>query len=180
LWNRALKASPSALFSGIVVMSIISLGAAVCVPDWFYPTSAGDIGDIRIEDIDAGTKRIIYTPSSSGVLGWAGIYWLYPADNLGSNSGLDLSGARDLKFSAKGEREALAEFIVGGVRGTYSDSIQPTLLRQEGLAGEYSDFSIDLQGQDLSSVIRGFGVIVSRDQNQGGCTIYLRNICYSD
>lgn len=161
----------------------------VNVSDVFYPTGwAGDLGNITLDTASRDDPhseptciRITYSAALPGDEGWAGIYWQYPENNWGNNpNGRDLTGRTRLAFWAKGERGGeIAEFKVGGIIGSYPDSIQPAV--STGiivLSHEWIRYEIDLTGQNLSHVIGGFFWITRRNQNPAGCTIYLDDIQY--
>lgn len=165
------------LFCGFILAAAVSLGTAIIIPDWFSIARKGDINDVTIENVENSIK-ITYQPSQGGS-GWVGIYWLYPAGNWGNNPGLDLKDAKSLKFSVRSQGDSKAEFIIGGIKGTYSDSIQPLMSTgRVKLSPKLDNYSISLDGKDLSSVIRGFGVVISKENNPNGCTIYLKDMKY--
>jgi len=111
---------------------------------------------------------------------WAGIYWQNPANNWGSSdAGYDLSKATKLTFWARGEKggERIEEFKVGGIMGEFSDSdavnIGPVILTKE-----WTQYTIDLKGKDMSYIIGGFCWSTNVDVNPEGVTFYLDEIKY--
>jgi hypothetical protein len=113
---------------------------------------------------------------------WAGVYWLNPADNWGDRKGgYNLTGAKKLVFWARGETggEQVAEFKMGGIGQArdFPDSdtagIGPVLLSRE-----WRQYSIDLQGKDLSYISGGFAWVASVRDNPQSCTFYLDDIHY--
>lgn len=112
---------------------------------------------------------------------WAGIYWLpaaTPGDNWGKiDAGYDLSKATKLTFWARGVKggERIETFKVGGVTGEYSDSdsaeIGPVVLNKE-----WTQYTIDLKGKDMSYIIGGFCWATNIDVNTEGATFYLDEI----
>ena len=153
----------------------------------FYPSGwMGDTGDITFNDACTDNPHssdtcISITYSPKGSQGWAGIYWLYPDLNWGNSpDARDLTGVTKCEFWARGETGGeMAEYKVGGVSGTYKDSIQPAV--SSGvivLSDEWEKYTIDLAGKDLSHVIGGFCWVTNKNQNPGGCTIYLDDITY--
>ena len=159
------------------------------IGDNFFPSGwMGDWGDITFEGNwteNTHSKptciKIDYSASKSQGEGWVGIYWQYPANNWGDNpNGIDLTGATKLTFWAKGEKGGeKAEFKVGGITGTYPDSIQPSISTDIiVLSNEWNQFTIDLTGKDLSHVIGGFFWTTGKSQNPSGSTIYLEDIIY--
>jgi len=111
---------------------------------------------------------------------WAGIYWQHPANNWGSiDAGFDLSKATKLTFWARGLKggERIEEFKVGGIMGEYSDSdsasIGPVILNKE-----WTQYTIDLKGKDMSYIIGGLAWATNIDNNPEGATFYLDEIKY--
>ena len=111
---------------------------------------------------------------------WAGIYWLNPANNWGSQKGgFNLTGVQKLTFWAKGENgdERIEEFKVGGIMGEYPDSdtavIGPVILTKE-----WKEYTIDLRGKDLSYMSGGFAWATNVDVNPEKCVFYLDDIQY--
>jgi hypothetical protein len=113
--------------------------------------------------------------------GWAGAYWLSPANNWGDiKGGYNLTGAKTLVFWARGEKGGeVVTFKMGGVGmghsypdsdGASSDPIT--------LTKEWKEYSIDLSGKDLSHIIGGFAWVGTAKENQSNITFYLRNIYY--
>jgi len=114
--------------------------------------------------------------------GWAGVYWLNPADNWGDRKGgFNLTGAKKLVFWARGDKggETIAEFKIGGVgiSRDFPDSdtvgIGPVILSKT-----WKEYSIDLRGRDLSYVSGGFAWVANVENNPESCTFYIDNIYY--
>jgi hypothetical protein len=158
-------------------------------PDNHYISSGwmGDFGDIKLNDRfmenpHGGTTciKIEYTPTRSQGAGWIGMYWQNPANNWATKKeGFDLTGAKKLKFWARGEKgnEIISEFKVGGITGEFPDSdsagIGPVMLSKE-----WKEYEIDLAGKDLSHIIGGFCLSANSDDNPDGFIIYLDDIRY--
>ena len=158
-------------------------------PDNHYIPSGwmGDYGDIRIDDKclikpHSGSTCFKVEYNGKGAQGarWAGIYWQNPPNNWGTRpGGYDLTGAKKLTFWARGEKggERIEEFKVGGITGEYADSdaagIGPVVLTTE-----WQQFTIDLEGKDLSSISGGFCWSTNVDVNPQGATFYLDDIRY--
>jgi hypothetical protein len=147
----------------------------------------GDYGDMKF---DAASKedpylgdsciKISYSGQVTNGARWAGFYWQNPANNWGSmDGGYDLSKATKLTFWARGAKggERIEEFKIGGLMGEYSDSdavsIGPVILNKE-----WTQYTIDLKGKDLSYIIGGFCWSTNVDVNPEGCTFYLDEIKY--
>jgi hypothetical protein len=103
--------------------------------------------------------KITYNIST---IGWAGIYWLSKDNpcNWGEVKGFDLSkkGFTKITFWAKGlNGSESVQFKSGGVKDkTYKDSFDTEPKLGVNLSKDWQKFTIDLKGQDLSSVIGGF------------------------
>jgi hypothetical protein len=154
----------------------------------FIPSGwMGDWGDIKY---DNGSKedpylgdtciKIIYNGKAAQGARWAGIFWQNPANNWGSSDGgFDLSKTTKLTFWARGEKggERIEEFKVGGIMGEFSDSdsssIGPVILNKE-----WTQYTIDLKGKDMSYVIGGFCWSTNIDNNPEGANFYLDEIKY--
>lgn len=122
--------------------------------------------------------RISYDPSRGINQGWSGIYWQYPLNNWGNYPGYKLKdGASALNFWARGENGGeKAEFKVGGINDDklpFHDSFGPKSTGVIELTKEWKQHSINLKGQDLSSLIGGFCWVTNTHQN---CTIYMDDI----
>ena len=152
----------------------------------------GDRGDISFnanctKNPHSGTTciEIIYSAERSLGYDWASIYWQYPKGNWGDKGeGYDLSGASKLSFWARGEQGGeKAEFKVGGINRSsyhkpnrpYQDSFGP-ITRTVALTQEWREYTIDLNGEDLTNVIGGFCWATNFESNLRGCTIYLDDI----
>jgi hypothetical protein len=158
------------------------------VNNHFIPSGwMGDFGDIKYdgaskEDPYLGDTciKIVYSGKASNGARWAGIYWQSPANNWGTvDKGFDLSKATKVTFWAKGAKggERIEEFKLGGIMGEFSDSdaagIGPVILNKE-----WTQYTIDLKGKDLSYIIGGFCWATNVDVNPDGATFYLDEIKY--
>lgn len=147
----------------------------------------GDYSDLKINE---GCKesvhsrknciKITYTATAGQGASWAGIHWQNPPNNWGEKKGgFDLTGAKKLSFWACGEKgtEVIAEFKMGGITGTYSDSDSGSL-GPVTLTNQWQEYFIDLTGMDLSYISGGFCFIIKRTDNPDGCVFYLDDIKY--
>ena len=133
--------------------------------------------------------RIAYTQE---VVGWAGAYWVHPAENSGDRpGGFDLRGADRLVFWARSDTPgAQVTFLVGGVgysvdwQGqsicsaplySYPDSVCPKIQQQETLSAVWTRYVVNLNQnpRNLSSVVGGFGWMA-----ESPVTFYLDDIVY--
>ncbi|MDI6758642.1 MAG: hypothetical protein QMD94_03090 [Candidatus Omnitrophota bacterium] len=147
----------------------------------------GDYSDLKFDGASKDDPylgdtciKIIYNNNSSQGSRWAGMYWQEPANNWGNiDAGYDLSKAAKLTFFARGEKggERIEEFKVGGIMGEYCDSdssnIGPVILNKE-----WTQYSIDLKGKDMSYIIGGFCWAANLDNNPQGVVFYLDEIRY--
>jgi hypothetical protein len=156
------------------------------VKNHFIPSGwMGDYGDIEydggcIENPYSGSTCIKVTYCACAYQGarWAGAYWQNPTNNWGDiDAGYDLSNATKLTFLARGAQggERIEEFKVGGISGPHADSdnpgISPVVLNKE-----WTQYSIDLKGRDMSYIIGGFCWVAKVDENPKGATFYLDEI----
>jgi len=154
----------------------------------FIPSGwMGDYGDIKYdgaskEDPYLGNSciKIAYSGKATQGARWAGMYWQNPANNWGTvDTGFDLSRAAKLTFWARGAKggERIEEFKIGGIMGEFSDSdtsaIGPVILNKE-----WTQYTIDLKGKDISYIIGGFCWATNIDVNPEGATFYLDEIKY--
>ena len=161
-------------------------GAAV--DNHYLPSGwMGDYNDLKVNEKyttnphSGGTcVQVIYGPKASQGARWAGIYWQNPPNNWGTRpGGYDLTGARKVTFWARGEKggERIEEFKIGGITGEYADSdvasVGPVVLTKD-----WQQFTIDLEGKDLSSISGGFCWASNLEVNPQGATFYLDDIKY--
>jgi hypothetical protein len=128
--------------------------------------------------------KITYTPGPDG---WAGIYWLNKPDNWGQKPGENFQriGYKKLTFWARGENGGeVVEFKAGGIdarkRGDeyiYIDSFEVSPGKFV-LDNDWKQYTLDLEGKDLSSVIGGFCWVANRAANSKGLTFYIDDIYY--
>jgi hypothetical protein len=152
--------------------------------NYFVPEGyMGDISDIKLDDnykLDPERPNVIqiaYKPH--GAQQWVGVYWWAPGTDWGNkNGGFDISCATRLTFWARGEKGGeKAEFKVGGIKGTYSDSLQPALSSGPiTLTDKWVQYTIDLTGQDLSHIMGGFVWVTNKPANPNGAIIYVDDI----
>jgi hypothetical protein len=154
----------------------------------FIPSGyMGDFGDIKYDgawkdNTKSGNTCIRFNYCACAYQGarWAGVYWQHPANNWGNvNAGYDLSKATKLTFWARGEKggEHIEEFKVGGISGEFSDSDSASIGPID-LNKEWTQYTIDLAGKNMSSIIGGFCWTANIDFNPEGFTIYLDDIKY--
>lgn len=156
------------------------------VNNHFIPSGfMGDFGDLKV---DIGSKedpylgdsciKIIYNGKGAQGARWAGIMWQNPANNWGTvDKGFNLSKAQKLTFWARGLKggERIEEFKVGGIMGEFSDTdsaaVGPVVLNKD-----WTQYTVDLKGKDLSYILGGFAFSTNVDVNPDGATFYLDEI----
>lgn len=153
----------------------------------FIPSGwMGDYGSIKLDrglrdnpHSGATCIKITYTGQPTQGAGWVGIYWQNPENNWGSkDGGFNLSGAKNLTFWARGEKGSeKLEFKTGGITGTYPDSDMNGIGPLE-LTKEWQQYTINLEGLDLSYISGGFVFAASMMDNPDGFVIYLDDIIY--
>ena len=117
------------------------------------PRPAGAVGDCY---------KVTYTP---GTLGWAGVYWQYPANNWGASPGKQIeAGATKVAFYAAGAAGGeLVQFLAGGENdGTlpYHDAFKVT--QNQTLTSALAPYNVDLTGHTYDSgVLGGFAWLVT-------------------
>jgi len=113
--------------------------------------------------------------------GWAGIYWLEPANNWGDEkAGFNLTGAKKLVFWARGEKGGeVVTFKMGGIGMGHpypdSDSASSDPIT---LTKDWKEYAIDLTAKDLSHIIGGFAWVGTAKENQSNITFYVANVYY--
>lgn len=145
----------------------------------------GDYGDVKLndqfmQDSHSGSSCIefVYSAKESQGKGWAGVYWQNPTNNWGAQKGgFDLTGMTQLTFWARGAKggEKIQKFIVGGIKGAYSDTATMEIGPIE-LTNQWKKYSINLTGKDLTYISGGFGWTTTADLNPQGATFYIDDI----
>lgn len=174
-------------FTVLLALGFITVAgsAQVDVSQAFYPSGyMGDWGDISIDENSAegplsapACIKIVYSAAQAQGAGRAGVCWQYPDGNSGSEPGRsDLAGSSRLSFWARGAIGGeVAEFSAGG---SPSDTLGRVSTGPVVLGSEWRQYSLDLSGRDLSSVVSGFCITVSKQDNPTGCTVYLDDVLY--
>jgi hypothetical protein len=143
-------------------------------------TSRNFSGPVRGDNPGQHCLKVTYRPK--GQLGWAGVYWLTPANNWGKikGAGYDVSGSPTLVFWARGEKggERLAEVRMGGIVGPYPDTDSASLDNIK-LTTEWQRYELDLSGKDLRHIVGGFLFTVRRPDNPHGAVFYIDEIYFA-
>lgn len=113
---------------------------------------------------------------SSGVNGWGGVFWQYPANNWCTLKGVDLSsgGYRKLTFYVKGDKGGEEiKFKSGQDCGDSYNSEELT----NRITKEWTKLTINLEGKDFSNISGAFcWVVDSKANNNGNVTFYIDDV----
>lgn len=103
-------------------------------------------------------------------------------DGTMDGQGLDLTGAEELRFWARGERGGeKVEFFTAGFgydgetgkkTARYPDSTKKKTLGVLTLTDEWHEYAIDLSGADLSYIVCGFGYVLSGDASGSSNNVF--------
>jgi hypothetical protein len=152
------------------------------IPSGFMPDGRCiTFNDRWVENCQSGKTciRVIYDVACSAEnQNWAGIYWLNPANNWGTQrGGYNLDGAIKLVFWARGDKggERIEQFKIGGIMGEFPDT-DMAMIGPVILTNEWREYSIDLRGKDLAYISGGFSWATNADVNEEDCVFYLDNI----
>lgn len=126
--------------------------------------------------------KVIFDGACATVnLGWAGAYWLDPANNWGDEKGgFDLTGAQQLTFWARGEKGGeMINFKMGGsgMNHKYADT-DTAGIGPLSLSKEWREYSINLKNKNLSRIIGGFAFVANAKFNPGQTVFYIDEIYY--
>ena len=110
-------------------------------------------------------------------------------DGSTGGQGVDLSGASELTFAARGENggETVEFFTAGfGYDGAtaertaeYPDSAKRLSAGTVVLDKEWKEYSIPLDGSDMSYIVCGFGYVLNADHGSGDNTFYIDEIRFT-
>lgn len=156
---------------------------------WIPSGYMGDYSDIKMSQAyekEPGKGKtcikVEYTAERKQNAGWAGVYWQHPVNNWGDKrGGYDLTGFSKVRFMARGDKggEIVDKFGIGGITGQTedgdSDSSATDMIE---LTKEWKEYTIDLTGLDLRSIIGGFLWVANAESNPQGFTIYIDEIRY--
>lgn len=147
----------------------------------------GDVSDLKIVNNCTDTPqsgvtclKLTYSAACTQKEEWVGVYWQYPPNNWGKRKGYNLTGAKKLTFWARGEQDGvkLSEVKVGGIKGDKFTDTAEVAIGPFEITKEWKQYTLDLSGTDLSNIIGGFCVAVSREDNPRGCVFYLDEIVF--
>ncbi len=128
---------------------------------WMGSTDAIELDDSWKEKTHTGSSCI--RVSFSDPKGWGGVAWQNPANNWGDDEGgVDLTGAKQLSFWARGEKGGeVVDFKLGMIQKNkpYWDTAKVSLEKVK-LTAEWKQYVIPLTGKDLSRIVTGFAFAV--------------------
>ena len=157
----------------------------------YYPTIIGDQKAISINPafkknprFGASSLRIGISPDIYPRDGWAGVYFLYPEGNWGRYPGRNLTGAKKISLWARADWPIEVELTAGGVNRTNQkdpdlaqfDSFGPLKTGPIEITRTWKNYEISLNGQDLSSVIGAFAILIKWKRGDEDNAIYLDNL----
>jgi hypothetical protein len=121
--------------------------------------------------------RVHYQPGS---IGWAGVYWLSPANNWGDKAPKQIKGASRISFWAAGEKGGeIVEFKAGGVTGKACQDSFEVSLGKVALTKEWKRYEIPLRrAQSSFGVLGAFAWVATSDANPSGLVFYIDGIRY--
>src|SRR5262249_34056625 len=121
------------------------------------PSDPTDCGGDRSTPAIGTCYKFTYTPVPGG-LGWGGVYWQYPAHNLGDMPGLGVeSGATKVTFWAKGGAGGeVLEIVAGGIQAAgkmYSDHVKGD--QKFTLTSSWAEYTLPLPAMNYSPILGG-------------------------
>jgi hypothetical protein len=120
--------------------------------------------------------KVHYRPGS---IGWAGVYFLWPANNWGDKPIKKITGASKISFWAAGQKGTeIVEFKAGGITGKACQDSFEVSLGQIALSKEWKRYEISLRNHSPLSVVGAFAWVATGDANPGGLTFYIDDIRY--
>ncbi len=144
---------------------------------WMGTTEAIDFDDCWKENPHSGGSCI--KVSFSDPKSWGGVVWQNPANNWGDEEGgVDLTGAKQLSFWARGEKGGeMVEFKMGIIAKNkpYWDTGKAGIGKVK-LESTWKQFIIPLEGKNLARIMTGF--VFSVAGRPDPVTFYLDDIVY--
>lgn len=147
----------------------------------------GDYGDVKYDGASTDMPfsgntciKINYCACAYQGARWAGVYWQHPVNNWGEiDAGYNLSKAKKLTFWARGAKggELIDDFKFGGIGGKFPDS-DSAGTGMVTLNKEWTKYTIDLSGKNMSNIIGGFCWVANMDNNRDGIEFYIDEIKY--
>jgi len=131
----------------------------------------------RVGNENGQVTKIHYQP---GPVGWAGVYWLSPANNWGDKPPKQIQGASKVVFWAAGQKGGeIVEFKAGGVTGKACQDSFEQSTGQIALTKEWKRYEIPLRkSPGALPVVGAFAWIASSDGNPAGLFFYVDGVRY--
>jgi hypothetical protein len=125
-------------------------------------------------------QKWTYQPGS---LGWAAIAWQFPENNWGDRNGKDLRnrGFTRVTVWARGLKGGeIIQFKAGGHTAPAkpyqaSFDVAGEFIK---LTSEWKQYTLNIEGQNLTNVISAFAWAIRKEDNPNGATFYLDDIQY--
>jgi len=139
----------------------------------------GDLDNInyKIENKDKDNSfiKISYRPTDWDKYGWSSISWMISNNEEESYNMLE---AKRVVFLARGDTGGeIVQFEIGSI-SEIQDKVTSTSTGALILTNNWQEYSIDLEGVDLSSLKVAFSLIINKIDNLNGADIYLDEIRY--
>jgi hypothetical protein len=120
--------------------------------------------------------EVIYDPRGYETHYFSTISWVI--DEKEAVPRYDITGAKRLVLYARGKNGGeIVEFTVGSI-SLDSDRLSAASSGPVLLSNKWREYSIDLEGLNLSNIKTGFSMTVNRYDNSEGAVIYLDDIKY--
>ncbi len=144
----------------LAVYSDCSSDPPFCASGWMGYFDAIELDECWDENPHSGKTCIRMAYNATYY--WGGVAWQNPPNNWGDVAGgFDLSGAKELAFWARAEKEGtIGEFKIG-IRssGPYADTAIVSSGKRR-LVRQWKQYKLPLKGVNLSRVISGFVCVV--------------------
>lgn len=125
---------------------------------------------------DGNCIKISYTPCEIDKHNWTSISWM--VSDTEKENAYDLQGAKRIAFYAKGEEGGETVQFDSGAISYENGHLSGGSTGAVVLSGEWREYSIDLDGADLSLTKIGFSCTINKFDNPQGAVIYLDEIKY--
>jgi hypothetical protein len=136
----------------------------------------------RPEGAAGDCYRFVYHPGDKQ---WAGVYWVYPANNWGSRAGRRVDGTRFKQVrlqAASATPDLVVNFIVGGIADpTLPNRDRVSAATSERLGPDWKLIRLDIAGQDFDRVVGALAWSLAYPQDWNGrdpVVLYLDDIVW--
>jgi hypothetical protein len=150
-----------------------AIQAPFAVSNFFTPSGyMGDGEQLGNLEVDVLNGRCMPRPTGAvgdcyrfeyhmGAKAWAGVYWVYPANNWGSRAGRSIAGTqfKEVRVQAASDTPDVAvTFFVGGIEDStkpFGDSFRKADIAR--LGPDWQTIRFDVSGKDFDHLIGAFG-----------------------